>query len=282
MIPNLSGQALVAAVVGRPIGHTLSPLIHNLWLAAAGLDGVYVPLSPPDERALVRLVGALRGGVMRGLNVTAPFKQAALAAADTADAKAVAAGSANLLLFDVDGGVEARSTDGEGLLWALDVQAPGWDADLSAPAVVLGAGGAARAAVCALIDRGFDRVRVVNRTLDRAAQLGAELGRASGQVQPYPLSRSAEALSEAALVVNAAAGGPTPPLEGLPGPAVVMDMSYRPLQTGLLRAAQAAGHRTVDGLEMLIGQARPSFQALFGQAPPEIDVRSACEAALAR
>lgn len=273
---SITGSARVAGVVGRPIAHSLSPVLHNAWIAAAGLDAAYVPFAPEDTPAFERLVRGFRGGVIAGLNVTAPFKEAALALADEADAVAVRAGSANLLRFHADGRIEARSTDGEGLLAAFAEQAPEHDLG-QAPAVILGAGGAARAAAAALIDAGAPEVRVVNRTRERAEELVFHL---KGPIQAFALAEVGRAFEGAATLVNAAAGGPIPPLEGLAADAVAMDMTYRPLRTGLLRAAEAAGLATVDGLSMLIGQARPSFEAFFGTAPPALDVRAVALAAM--
>ncbi len=273
---GFSGAARVAGVVGRPIAHSLSPAIHNAWIAAAGLDGVYVPFAPQDEAGFDRLVRACRGGLLAGLNVTAPFKERALALADEPDAVALRAGSANLLMFGADGVCEARSTDGHGLIAAFAEQAP--DHDLTkGPAVILGAGGAARAAAAALLDAGAPEVRIVNRTRARAEELVFHL---KGQTHAYALAEVGRAFQDAATLVNAAVGGPVPPLDGLAEGAAVMDMNYRPLRTGLLRAAEGAGMATVDGLSMLIGQAQPSFEALFGQTPPAIDVRAVALAAM--
>jgi shikimate dehydrogenase len=159
------GEAMVAGVVGRPIGHSLSPVLHNAWIAAAGLNAAYVPFAPPEE-GFERFVRGLRGQTIRGLNVTAPFKERALELADEADEDARRAGSANLVLFHPDGQIEAHSTDGLGLLGAFAEQAPGFTFDR--PAVVLGAGGAARAAAAALLGAGCPEIRIVNRTASRA------------------------------------------------------------------------------------------------------------------
>lgn len=273
---RISGAARVAGVVGRPIAHSLSPLIHNAWLGAAGIDGVYAPFAPEEEAAFVRLVRGLQAGGVAGLNVTAPFKGAALEIAGEADAAARRAGSANLLLFREDGVIEARSTDGAGLMAALAEQAPGF-APTAGPAVVLGAGGAARAAAAALLDAGAPEVRIVNRSPGRAEALVFDL---QGPVTAFTLAEAARAMSGAAVLVNAAAGGPVPPVDALPPEAVVMDMTYRPLHTATLRAAAARDLRIVDGLAMLIAQACPAFAALFGAEPPDLDVRALCLRAL--
>lgn len=276
MIVRPTGAAKVAGVVGRPIAHSLSPAIHTAWIEAAGLDALYAPFAPRDEPAFERLVRGFRGGVVAGLNVTAPFKEKALALSDEADAVAIRAGSANLLLFHEDGHVEARSTDGWGLIAAFAEQAR--EVDLTAaPVVVLGAGGAARAAVAALLDAGSPEVRVVNRTVGRAEELVFAFG---ARTRAFALTDADRALAGAGVLVNAAAAGPLLALDRLPEGAVVMDMTYRPLRTALLQAAAARGLPTVDGLSMLINQARPSFEAFYGQAPPKIDVRAAALAAL--
>src|SRR5262249_31172772 len=142
---------------------------HNAWIEAAGLNALYAPFSPPDDN-FERFLRGFRGGAIRGLNVTAPFKERALALSDEADDAARQSGSANLLLFHEDGHVEAKSTDGLGMLVAFTDQAPGHDFT-AAPALVLGAGGAARAAVAALMDAGCPEIRVVNRTVVRAEEL---------------------------------------------------------------------------------------------------------------
>ena len=259
---------MIAGVAGQPIAHSLSPLIHGAWIAAAGLDAAYTAYAPDDAPDFEALVMTGRGGNLRGLNVTAPYKEQALALADATTATARACGSANLLLF-ADGQVTADSTDGAGLMAALAEQAPGLELE-GRPVVVLGAGGAARAAVHALIMAGAD-VAVLNRTRARAEVVAVDLG-----------ARVAEpaALGTAALVVNALSVPPAIDLLALNDAAVVMDMTYRPVITPFLAVARARGLTTVDGLAMLIGQARPSFTALFGIAPPPVDVRAQALAAL--
>ena len=268
----------VAAVVGQPIGHSLSPAIHSAWIEAAGLDARYLALSPNDEAEFLALVNEQKTGSLIGMNVTAPYKEAALAWARAEGAvigeTAQAAGSVNLLLLD--GAPRADSTDGEGLIAALDDQAPGWR-ESQRPVAVLGAGGAARAAVQALIAAGTGDIRVVNRTAERAEALARDLGPA---VSGWTLARSGEAMDGARLLVNAATGIEPPDLSSLADGAAVMDMSYRPILTPLLRAAGARGLKPVDGLAMLIGQARPSFEALFGAPVPAIDVRAVALAAM--
>ncbi|MBU2152420.1 MAG: shikimate dehydrogenase, partial [Alphaproteobacteria bacterium] len=163
----ITGRTVVAGVLGHPVAHSLSPVLHNAWLAAAGIDGVYVALAPTTETFAAFVQGQRGGGALRGVNVTVPFKEAALAAADAATDRARLAGAANLLLFDTDGRILADNTDGIGLLRAFEVQAPGFD-PAAGPVVVLGAGGAARGAVAALLLAGAPEVRVLNRTAAKA------------------------------------------------------------------------------------------------------------------
>ncbi|MBU1324214.1 MAG: shikimate dehydrogenase [Alphaproteobacteria bacterium] len=257
-----------AGVVGWPIGHSLSPVIHGAWIAAAGLDATYEAFAAADEAAFDALIRRGRDGVIRGLNVTAPWKLRALDSADEATETARRAGSANLLVFR-DGRVSADSTDGTGVLQALAEQAP--DLALAGSRVtLLGAGGAARAAAAALLDAGA-RVGVINRGVTRARELESALG---------VIVQSPDDLVAADLVVNALPVDPGVDVRVLKPGAVVMDMTYRPLLTPLLAAARARGLTIVDGLAMLIGQARPSFRDLYGTDAPDIDVRALCLTAL--
>lgn len=261
-------MTLRAGVAGQPIAHSLSPLIHTAWIAAAGLDADYRAFGPADAAGFADLVAEGRAGRLEGLNVTAPFKEQALAQADEASATARACGSANLLIFE-RGRVRADSTDGAGLTAALSEQAPQLEVRGRA-VVVLGAGGAARAAVAALKGAGAE-VGVLNRTRARAELLAQDLGAALVE---------ADALSDAVLVVNALSVPPEIDVSRLRDGTVLMDMTYRPLLTPFLAQGRSRGLTVVDGLAMLIGQARPSFRAIFGIEPPPIDVRAPALAAL--
>jgi shikimate dehydrogenase len=261
-------MTILAGVAGQPIAHSLSPLIHNAWIGATRLDADYRAYGPADSEAFATLVAEGRAGRLRGINVTAPFKEQALALADEASAAARNCGSANLLLFET-GRVRADSTDGAGLMAALAEQAPGLDVRNQA-VVVLGAGGAARAAVVALRAAGA-KVGVLNRTRARAESLAAELGATVVDTT---------ALNQAALVVNALSVRPDLDMSWLRDDAVLMDMTYRPLITPFLAQGRTRGLVIVEGLAMLIGQARPSFRALFGMEPPGLDVRATALAAL--
>ena len=282
MSRTITGATVVAGVIGRPVRHSLSPIIHNAWLAAAQIDGVYVALSPAPDR-LAALVDGLRGGVVRGLNVTLPYKEQALALADQASDRAGRAGAANVLVFSEDGRVTADNTDGQGLLAAFAAQAPAFRPS-AAPVMVLGGGGAARAAAAALVQAGAPEVRLVNRTRDRADAIAETLG---ATIKVFGWDQARGALAGAGGLINATSlglegGQPLNlNLDGLPPEAVVMDMVYRPLLTPLLNRAHTAGHAVVDGLEMLIRQAEPSFEAFFHRPPPpDVDVRGLALAAL--
>ncbi|PIC02052.1 shikimate dehydrogenase [Caulobacter sp. X] len=275
MSSTISGAAVVGGVCGQPIKHSMSPVIHNAWIAAAGLDAAYVPFAPAADR-FETFVDGLRGGAVRGVNVTIPFKERALAMADTASDLAKMAGAANLLLFAADGSVHADNTDGPGLLGAVEAQAQGFDVT-AAPVVILGAGGAARGAVAALLLAGAPEIRIVNRTLARAQELADAFG---SRVLAAEETTLPGLLADAGLVINATSlglgggEGPAADLSLTPKTAVVMDMVYKPLRTEFLRRAEAAGRRTVDGLEMLLRQAIPTFEAIYGVAPsPAVDVR---------
>jgi shikimate dehydrogenase len=272
----VTGATRVAGIAGAPVSHSLSPLIHNAWIAAAGLDAIYVPFTPPAD-GFARFAEGLRGGAVCGINVTVPFKEAAAEACDQLSARARAAGAANLLIFQRDGTIVGDNTDGEGMLGALGALAGGFDPK-AGPVVILGAGGAARGAAAAFALEGAPAIRIVNRTLAKAEMIAGAL---DGRIAAYPLDRCEAALADAAVVINATTAGlegndPLEvPLAAARPDVVVMDMVYKPLVTPLLAKAQAMGLRTVDGLEMLIRQAEPSFEAFFGRPPsPDVDVRA--------
>lgn len=272
------GQTRLAGVVGWPARHSLSPLIHKAWLAATGIDGDYHAFDVEPDGFETFLADARRQG-LTGLNVTAPFKERALALADAAEPFAARAGAANLLLFGADGRVEARNLDGLGMLNAM--RAVGHEAS-SGPAVVIGAGGAACGAVAALAGAGAPEIRILNRSRERAEALARSAPR---RVRVFAMDQADRALEDAAAIINATTLGMTgqPALEldlsGAPSGAVVLDMPYAASETLFAATARARGHRVADGLSMLIAQARPSFEALFGQAPSaEVDVRALCEA----
>lgn len=264
-VGRITGAALLGGIVGNPVSHSLSPVIHNAWLEAGGVDGAYVAFAPRDAAGFEALVAAGRAGLIAGVNVTAPFKEQAFALADEAAAAAQMTGSANILVF-ADGRVRADSADGAGVLYALAEQAPKLKLN-GATVVMLGAGGAARAGAGALIEAGA-ALSILNRTRERAEALADDLGPA------VSVAPDANVLEGADLVINALSVAPDITLAALKPSAVVMDMTYKPVVTPLLAAARARGLTTVDGLAMLIGQAAPSFEAIFRRPPPPLDLRA--------
>jgi shikimate dehydrogenase len=259
----LTGHARLAGVLGWPVSHSRSPRLHGHWLETLGIDGAYVPLPVHPDR-FATAVRALADLGFRGANVTIPHKQAAFAVCDAVDATARRAGAVNTLVFR-DGRIEGSNTDGYGFLESVRAGAPGW-APGAGPAVLLGAGGAARAIAAALLDAGCPRVTLVNRTPARAEALARDLGGPIAVAAALPLD-------DAALLVNTTSlgmqGQPVLAIDlaPLPAAAVVADIVYVPLETPLLAAARARGLRAVDGLGMLLHQARPGFAAWFGAAP---------------
>ncbi|MCE2509526.1 MAG: shikimate dehydrogenase [Alphaproteobacteria bacterium] len=269
---SVTGQAQIAGVMGWPVAHSRSPLLHGYWLERYGIDGAYVPL-PVRPEHLESALRALPLLGFAGVNLTTPHKEAALDVLDETDALARRLGAVNTVTVLADGRLAGTNTDGFGFMENLREGAPGWKAE-SGPTVVLGAGGAARAVVAALRDQGAE-VRLVNRTEARAAALVEALG---GAIEAYPWKARQAALAGARLLVNATTlgmEGGTPldlDLGPLPKEAVVTDLVYAPLETALLKAAKARGNPTVDGLGMLLHQARPGFRAWFGQGgiDPEV------------
>lgn len=264
-VSRITGAALLGGIVGYPVSHSLSPVIHNAWLEAGGIDAAYAAFAPRDAAGFEALVAAGRAGLIAGVNVTAPFKEQAFALADEAGAAARLTGSANILVFE-EGRVRAESADGAGVLYALAEQAPGLTLN-GASVVILGAGGAARAGAGALIEAGA-ALSILNRTRERAEALAADLGPA------VSVAPDAGVLEDADLVINALSVASDIALETLKPSAVVMDMTYKPVVTPLLAAARARGLIVVDGLAMLIGQATPSFEAIFRRPPPPLDLRA--------
>jgi shikimate dehydrogenase len=269
-----------ACLIGWPAAHSRSPLIHHYWLRTLGIEGGYViEAVPPEEFQDFVFRLSLRGFV--GANVTIPHKERALALSKP-DARARAVGAANTLWYE-DGELCSTNTDVEGFINNLDACAPGWDR--AEDALVLGAGGSSRAVVFGLLERGIKRVRLANRTMERARALAGQFGAA---VDPVAWEAIEALLPRAGLVVNTTSLGMRgqPPLELdvglLPSQAVVADLVYVPLETPLLAAARARGLKTADGLGMLLHQAVRGFELWFGQRPevtPEL--RALVEADLA-
>lgn len=262
----MSSAPPLSGVIGWPVSHSLSPRIHGHWLSVHGIPGHYVPLgiAPEDFEAAVRMLPRI-GFV--GANVTIPHKESALALADAVSERAQVIGAANTLMF-VDGQIHADNTDAYGFMANLRQGVPDWQAS-RAPALVLGAGGAARAIVFALREAGVPEIRVANRTAARAADLAAEFGPA---VTPIAWDDISEATADVGLVVNTTALGMAgqPPLDitlRCGAGTVVTDIVYAPLITPLLQQASDRGLPTVDGLGMLLHQAVPGFHRWFGVEP---------------
>ena len=258
----------LAGVIGWPVAHSRSPLMHGHWMAGMGVRGAYVPL-PVRPGDLPAAVAGLRAMGFAGANVTIPHKVEVMALADEVDPVARLIGAANTLVVRDDGSVFATNTDWTGFVASLRAQAPGWRPD-AGPAVVLGAGGGARAVAYGLLDAGASEVRVVNRTRATADALAADLG---PQVTVHDWDERGAALDGAATLVNTTSLGMEgqPPLDlsldALPDHAVVADIVYVPLETPLLAAARARGLSTADGLGMLIHQGVPCWRHWFDLTP---------------
>lgn len=264
----LTGKARIAGVMGWPVSHSRSPRLHGHWLEVHGIDGAYIPLAVPPGR-IEQAIRALPALGFAGVNVTVPHKEAALRLADEADDFARRLGAANTLVVNADGRIIASNSDAYGFMENLREGAPEFRPD-AGPAVMLGSGGAARAVVVALADAGAPEIRIVNRTPARAEEL---CRLAPGIARAIPWTDMATALADATLLVNTTSLGMDgqPALEidlrRLPLRAMVHDIVYTPLETPLLKAAAARGNPVVDGLGMLLHQARPGFRAWFGIEP---------------
>jgi shikimate dehydrogenase len=258
----------LAGVMGWPIAHSRSPKIHNYWLKLHRIEGAYAPFAVPPGK----LGDALRAMATLGLagcNLTIPHKEAALKLVDVVEDEAARIGAINCVVVGADGRLTGKNYDGFGFIAALRASAPGWRAE-AAPAAVIGAGGGARAIVAGLIDAGATEIRVFNRTLGRAQALALDFG---ASVHAHPWEARNAGLAGAGLLVNTTSQGMVgqPPLDislsALPPSAVVFDIVYAPLETPLLAGARRAGLVAVDGLGMLIHQARPAFRDWFGVMP---------------
>ncbi len=262
----MSEKKLMAGVMGWPVEHSLSPRIHGAWLKQYGIDGSYVALPVKPEELGVALK-ALPAKGFRGVNITAPHKEAALAYLDEIEPNAKRIGAVNTVIVRDDGKLEGRNTDVYG--FAQNLLSAGYKYG-GKPVVMIGAGGAARAGVAALLEMGVREIRIVNRTSKRAEELVKAFGPA---LRVFEWSDTVRAFDGAELLVNATSLGMTTKeplridLDHLPLNALVADMVNVPLETELLRAAKARGNKTVDGLGMLLHQARPAFKAFFGKDP---------------
>ena len=263
---------VLAGVMGWPVAHSRSPLIHSHWIAQYGLRGAYVPL-PVQPDTLEAALRALPVLGFAGCNLTIPHKIAAVDIVDELEPLAQRIGAANTIVVRADGSLLGRNTDAFGFIANLREAQPQWRAD-AGPAVMLGAGGAARAVLAGLLEAGATEVRICNRTLDTAQQLAHDFATwGTARLQAVPWQERHSALAGAALLVNTTSQGMQGQapldirLDALPTTALVTDIVYTPLQTPLLQAAAARGNPTAQGLGMLIHQARPAFEAWFGVLP---------------
>ena len=264
---SISGKAKLAGVIGWPVAHSRSPRLHGYWLEQLGIDGAYVPL-PVQPEHLAQAIAALPRLGFAGVNLTVPHKEAVLPLVDHLDPVAKRIGAVNTLVIGADGSIHGRNTDAFGFLENLKQGAPTWSPS-QGPAVILGAGGAARAVIVALLDAGVTEIRVVNRSPDRTRHLLADIP----GPQAVPWEQRHAALAGAALLVNTTllgqSGQPALDLDltDLPRDAVVNDIVYVPLLTDLLKRAEGRGNIVVDGLGMLLWQAVAGFEAWFGIRP---------------
>ncbi|PYC47587.1 shikimate dehydrogenase [Litorivita pollutaquae] len=270
----------LAGVIGHPIAHSKSPQLHQHWLKMHGLQGYYIPMDVMSDD-LENVLKTLPKMGFVGVNITVPHKEHVMQIADLITDRATLIGAANTLIFRKDGKIHADNTDGFGFIENLRQGAPDWDPK-AAPAAVLGAGGAARAVVAALLDVGVPEILISNRTKVRAEKLQDDFGK---RLTVVDWVQAGNILEDASLVVNTTSLGMMGkpdlrvPLDGLQKSAVVTDLVYAPLKTHLLLEAEAAGCTTVDGLGMLLHQAVPAFERWFGQRP---EVDSAARAAALR
>jgi shikimate dehydrogenase len=268
----MSAQIPLAGVIGDPIGHSKSPRLHGHWLSDYGLAGHYIPMqiSAGDLPEALQTLPKLG---FKGINVTIPHKETALSLANEVTDAAARIGAANTLTFREDGTFQADNTDGYGFIQNLISTAPSWQAD-TGPAAVLGAGGACRAIIVALLDAGCPEIRLSNRTKDRAEGLARQFG---PKIKVVDWGQEAALFYEVALAVNTTSLGMEgqPPfefaLDGLPNAALATDLIYTPLNTPFLQAASEKGCATVDGLGMLLHQAVPGFDRWFGKRPEVTD-----------
>jgi shikimate dehydrogenase len=266
---KIAGTTRLAGIIGWPVAHSRSPLLHGFWLDETGTDGAYVPF-PVRPEHIEQALRALPVLGFRGCNLTIPHKQTALRIADRVEPLARRIGAVNTIIVMPDGSLEARNTDVFGFRENLRERVADWQ-PAAGPAVILGAGGSARAVVAALTDAGVTEIRIVNRTLARAEILARDLESSATRITVHPWSEVGSVQRHAGLLVNTTSLGMTgePPLALdllLPPTAPVVDIVYVPLETGLLSAARRRGNPVVDGLGMLLHQGRPGFEAWFG--PP--------------
>lgn len=261
----------LAGVIGNPVAHSRSPLVHGHWLKKYGIAGHYVPLHV-ETTELEQVLRTLPKMGFVGANVTIPHKEQIMEIADQVTDRATLIGAANTLIFRPDGSILADNTDGYGFLTNLHQSAPDWD-PASGPAVVFGAGGASRAVIASLLEAGVPEILLSNRTRERADQFRNEFG---SRIKVVDWVQVGNVVEQAALLVNTTSLGMVGkprlrvPLDGLRKDTVVTDLVYTPLKTEMLQWAEDVGCATVDGLGMLLHQAVPGFERWFGTRP-EVD-----------
>jgi shikimate dehydrogenase len=262
----------LAGVIGSPIAHSKSPALHTHWLKTLGIDGHYIPIDVAQED-LEHIVKTLPKMGFVGVNVTVPYKEKVMDFADLVTDRAALIGSANTLIFRKDGKIHADNTDSYGFIQNLRQKAPDWDPK-AGPAAILGAGGAARAVIAALVEVGVPEILISNRTKARAEKLKTDFGK---RLRVVDWVQAGNMLEEAATVINTTSLGMVGkpplrvPLDGLQKGTLVTDLVYAPLMTHLLNEANEAGCVTVDGLGMLLHQAVPAFERWFGVRPQVTD-----------
>ena len=258
----------LAGVMGWPVSHSRSPVIHNHWIAHHGLKGAYV-LLPVEPKNLEQALRALPALGFAGCNLTIPHKVEALRLVDRVDHLAERIGAINTIVVETDRSLTGRNTDAFGYIESLRDARPQWRAD-AGPAVIVGAGGAARAVIIGLIDQRASEIRLTNRSWAKAHDMSQEF---SPKVSAIPWEGRHDALAGAALLVNTTNQGMQGEpaldlrLDLLPVSALVSDIIYAPMETPLIAQARQRGNATVNGLGMLLNQARPAFEAWFGVSP---------------
>lgn len=258
----------LAGVIGNPIAHSKSPLLHGHWLKTYNISGHYIPIEV-EANNLGAVLKAMPQMGFVGCNVTIPHKEWVLQHVDQVTDRATLIGAVNTLIFRNDGTILGDNTDGYGFIENLRQNAPDWQAS-SGPAVVLGAGGAARAVVASLLDAGVPEILLTNRTRVRADKLREDFG---ARVSVVEWVQAGNILEKAAILVNTTSLGMhgkaelRVPMDGLRAGTVVTDLVYTPLKTQLLKVAEERGCMTVDGLGMLLHQAVPGFERWFGRRP---------------
>lgn len=258
----------LAGVIGSPIAHSKSPQLHGHWLRTYGIAGHYIPMDVAAED-LERVIRTLPQAGFVGVNVTIPHKEAVLEIADLVTDRATLIGAANTLIFRQDGKIHADNTDGYGFMENLKAGAPDWN-PRQGSAAVLGAGGAARAVVSALLDAGVPEIRITNRTRVRSDRIRSDFG---SRVRVFDWVQAGNMIEGANLLVNTTSLGMIGkaelrvPIDALAPGTLVTDLVYAPLKTDLLQRAEALGCPTVDGLGMLLHQAVPGFERWFGKRP---------------